>query len=91
MKYSPAQLIQIAIINKAIDFERIADMERITESPSMQPRQIDIMYDQYDSDGSLDDCHNEVRCSGIPTGIPAQSSRHYDSQVVAIQVLGRGS
>lgn len=33
----------------------------------------------------LEDAINEVRCSGIETGLPGQYSRHYESEEVAVQ------
>lgn len=48
---------------------------------------IDELYDEaYENDdGGLQDARNEVRCSGEETGLPCQSSRHYESDAVAAQ------
>lgn len=79
--FSPSQLIKLAIIMQAIKWEQLDDLHLTVD-------EIDEAFDKFKEDGSLDDCDNEVRCSGIETGLPCESSRHYDSESVAIEVLG---
>jgi hypothetical protein len=42
--------------------------------------------DWADEDG-IRDCVDEFRCSGIPTDLPAPTSRHYESKSVARELM----
>lgn len=44
--------------------------------------QIEELWDEAEC---LTDAKNEIRCSGISTGLPCESSRHYESEAVAVQ------
>lgn len=39
----------------------------------------------WDDSEYLEDAINELRCSGIETGLPGQHSRHYESEEVGVQ------
>ena len=83
MKYTPEQLIKLSIIRIAIEWDQLKT--DWVESPDT----IDDAYDQFKDDCSLDDCDNETRSSGTPTGLTcSEFSRHYDSEVVAIEIDG---
>lgn len=41
--------------------------------------------DLWDEADCLQDAKSEIRCSGISTGLPCDSSRHYESEAVAVQ------
>lgn len=44
--------------------------------------QIEELWDEAEC---LTDAKDEIRCSGISTGLPCESSRHYESEAVAVQ------
>jgi len=48
---------------------------------------VDELYEENDEDYELQDARNELRCSGIETGLPAPHSRHYESDAVAAQYV----
>ncbi len=50
---------------------------------------IDALYNEaYENDdGYLQDSRNEVRGTGTETGLPCPSSRHYESDSVAVQYI----
>ena len=80
--FSASQLIKLAIIMQAIKWKQLDDLHISVD-------EIDESFAKFKEDGSLDDCDNEVRCSGVETGIDCnQSSRHYETESVAIEVLG---
>lgn len=78
------QLIKVAIIGMAVCFEQVG--EDIYQSLTVD--NIDELYGDLKEEDYLDDCDSEVRCDGIPTGLNSPSSRHYESEAVAIQVEG---
>lgn len=50
--------------------------------PEVTAANIDDLYDEADD---LQDAKYEIRSSGIETGLPTQSSRHYECEEVAAQ------
>ena len=52
--------------------------------PEVTADNIDDLYDEAESD-QVQDAKYEVRSSGIETGLPTQSSRHYECEEVAAQ------
>lgn len=77
--YTPEQKIKLMILQKKASWEPLKSQAEIT------PENIDEIFDQENEDWDLQDAINEVRCSGMETKIPAPSSRHYESQSVAVQ------
>ena len=49
------------------------------------PENIDAVYEEAceNDEDSLQDPKNEIRCSGLPTGLPVPYSRHYEATAVA--------
>lgn len=73
----PEYKIKYAILELAVlwnDDEIIAD--NLTEED------IEELWDEADC---LSEAINEIRCSGIKTGLPGKYSRHYEAEEVAIQ------
>lgn len=50
--------------------------------PDLTGEQIDDLWDEA---VCLTDAMYEIRCSGTPTGLNAPSSRHYETEAVAVQ------
>jgi hypothetical protein len=48
---------------------------------------VDELYDESNEDYELQDAISEARYSGEETGVPAPSSRHYESKSVATQYI----
>jgi hypothetical protein len=48
---------------------------------------VDELYEKNDENYELQDSRNEIRCSGIETGLPAPYSRHYESDAVAAKYI----
>lgn len=46
---------------------------------------VDDLFDAANEDWGLQDSINEIRCTGIETGLPAPLSRHYEADSVAAQ------
>ena len=81
-RMSAPQLIKLAIIDLAIDWEQLDATDDISADT------IDELYDEYKDRSLLDDCDNETRVAGVETNLPCKMSRHYDSESVAINVRG---
>lgn len=77
---TPEQKIKHAIILKAQEWDEVYPKEPITAD------NIDEMFDELNEDWALQDAASEVRCTGTPTGLPATSSRHYESTAVAAKM-----
>jgi len=83
IEYTPEQLIKLAIIRMAIEWEQV--VTDWVESPDT----IDDTYDSFMDDDCLYDVDNEIRESGQSTDLThSDCSRHYESEIVAIQVDG---
>jgi hypothetical protein len=79
LKMTPEQKIKWLILLK--------DAEWTEEPlPEVTAENIDELYDERDEDYRLQDAKSEVRGSGTETGLPAPSSRHYESDAVAAQL-----
>jgi hypothetical protein len=52
--------------------------------PDVTAENIDDLYDEADSD-QVQDAKSVIRSSGVETGLPTQSSRHYECEEVAAQ------
>ena len=76
----PEQKIKHAIILKAQSWDLAYPKEPITSE------NIDEMFDELGEEGMLQDATNEVRATGVATGLPAPVSRHYESESVAAQM-----
>ena len=48
---------------------------------------VDELYESHDENWELQDARSEVRGSGIPTGLEADYSRHYESKAVAAKYI----
>ena len=57
--------------------------------PEVSVETIDQVFENIEAlaDGDLQDAMNEVRCSGEPTALRCEFSRHYESMAVAAQTL----
>lgn len=76
MKFTAPQLLQYAILEQAAIYAG-KQLE-----PNLTPDQVDELWDDMGDDmGAID----EIRTSGVETGLDAQYSRHYESEAVAIQ------
>jgi hypothetical protein len=53
--------------------------------PEFDVTAIDTAWDAAADEDDLQDARNEVRSSGIETGLPSQTSRHYEAEEVAQQ------
>lgn len=80
---TPQQKIKCLILTKAAVWAE-------AELPVLTADNIDAEYDAADQDeercDDLQDARNEVRHSGIPTDLPAPSSRHYEGDAVAAKL-----
>lgn len=79
---TPEQKIKHLILNKRAVF---AD----EPEPEVAAENVDALYKEADEndDGNLQDARSEIRCSGTATGLPCESSRHYESTAVARQAV----
>jgi hypothetical protein len=79
LKMTPEQKIKWLVLLK--------DAEWTDEPlPEVTAENIDELYDERDEDYRLQDAKSEVRCSGTETGLPCESSRHYEADAVAAQL-----
>lgn len=76
------QLLKAAIIMKVIEWQQAKEVLFL----DVTHENIDQAYDDVHELGLLDDAVYEIRQSGIDTGLPCPSSRHYECDAVAIQV-----
>lgn len=51
------------------------------------PSRLDARLKELDAEYEVVDTENELRCSGVPTGLPCDYSRHYESKSVAAEML----
>ena len=73
---TPEQLIKYTIL------ELVAVWSDLQISPTLSAEEVEELWDDLDDDmGAI----SEVRCSGVPTGLSADYSRHYESEAVAVQ------
>ena len=79
---SPSQLIKLAIIKAAESWEQLELDGHVNKD------NIDDIYRHNHDECNLDDCDQEVRCGGVLTGLPSESSRHYECDSVAIRIEG---
>jgi hypothetical protein len=56
-------------------------------APDVNAENIDEVFDAANEDWALQDSINEIRCSGIETGLKCDWSRHYESEAVAMQAV----
>lgn len=79
---TPAQKIKHMILAKRAEWAK-------EPVPTVTADNIDELYDDADEndDGCLQDARNEIRCTGIETGLDCPSSRHYESDAVAAQAI----
>ncbi len=77
---SPEQKLKRAIL------ERTAEWDGKPIEPPVTDENIDELYDNLVEAQEHWDAMSEVRCSGIETGLPCQSSRHYESEAVAAKM-----
>lgn len=78
---TPQHKIKHAIINLANSWDGRAPLpENVTAED------IDRIYDELDENYGLQDARNEIRSTGIETGLPCEWSRHYESEAVAAQM-----
>lgn len=77
---TPEQKIKHLILNRRAE---LAD----ESAPVVTAENVDDLYEEAETndDGNLQDARNEVRCSGIETGLGCDWSRHYESNAVAAQ------
>ena len=78
---TPQHKIKHAIINRANSWD-----ERAPLPDSVTAEDIDRIYDELDENYGLQDALNEIRSTGIETGLPCGWSRHYESKAVAAQM-----
>jgi hypothetical protein len=76
---TPEQKLKWAILD-------ILWRERGEDCPVVTAENVDAMYEARDDANELQDIREEVRCSGIETGIACDWSRHYESKAVAGRV-----
>lgn len=77
---TPEQKLKYAIL---VQYSEMNDAER----PSYSAESIDDLYDStMDVYADLYDAVEEVRCGGEETDIPAEFSRHYESESRAMQM-----
>ena len=78
---TPQQKIKAVILKRAAEWAEV-------ELPALTAENIDEEYDAA-TDGDLEDymqdAHNDVRSGEVETGLPCESSRHYESKSVAAQ------
>lgn len=78
---TPQQKIKAVILKRAAEWAE-------AELPALTAENIDEEYDAADEgelEDYLQDARNEVRCGEVETGLPSQSSRHYEAKEVAAQ------
>lgn len=79
---TPEQKIKSAILIVAIRHGSVD----VPKTP-LTAENVDKIYDDVEGDDyNLQDAREEVRCSGIETGLQCQCSRHYESEAVAAQM-----
>lgn len=78
---TPEQKLKWAILAQTAEWEKSPAME--LEYPC---ENVDELYAQLVEQDAHWDGKNEVRCSGIDTGLPCEYSRHYESKAVAMQM-----
>lgn len=76
---TPEQKIKWQILSVAARFNK-------TEAPVYPCENIDELWAELSKTESVFDATSEVRCLGIETNLPCRSSRHYESDSVAIQM-----
>lgn len=76
---TPEQKIKWAILIQAAMWSK-------RDVPEVNTENVDALYDNLvEKDGHWD-ARNEIRSSGIETGLPCNYSRHYESDAVAAQM-----
>ena len=73
---SPEYKLKYAILSLDFAWDEKEIPNNLTEE------EIEELWDEAEC---LTDAKNEIRCSGISTGLPCESSRHYESEAVAVQ------
>lgn len=76
---TPKQKIKWAILARDAKW---AEKDR----PEYPCADVDELYDQLVEDDDHWDAVNEIRCTGVATGLPCPISRHYESEAVAMQM-----
>ncbi len=76
---TPSQKIKWAILAKDAQWTKVPP-------PPYPCEDIDALYEALVEVGGHWDAQNEVRCAGVETGLPCASSRHYESDAVAMQI-----
>jgi hypothetical protein len=77
---TPQQMLQHAILMKAVEFESIQLNCDITAD------NVDELYEANDQNWELQDARNEIRYGQVRTGLECDDSRHYESEAVAAQM-----
>lgn len=75
---TPEQKIKHAILN-------IVAKRADAPAPDVTAENVDELYEAAD-ESYVQEARNEVRSSGIETGIPCKGSRHYESESVAAKM-----
>ena len=76
---TPEQEINLLILNKQAQWDKVNfDAELIN---------IDEEYARQEEGGGLQDAEEEIRCSGIASGLDCDFSRNYETDAVAKQTL----
>lgn len=91
---TPQQAIKLEIFRRLQPKNDVDDqIPGYTWPQNVDAETIDAAWEALDatSDGScwLHEAMSDVRCSGTPTGLPTQSSRHYECKEVAAYLGGR--
>lgn len=74
---TPEQKIKHLIIAKAFEWKE-------EPAPPITAGNIDALYEAEDGDDyELQDARNEIRKGEVETGLPCESSRHYEAKAVA--------
>lgn len=78
---APQKLMR-AILEKAKEYNEEISI------PELTSENIESVYDDLDENdcGAIQDAREEIRCSGIETGLPAEFSRHYECDKVAARM-----
>lgn len=63
------------------------DPETLDFAKRLTAEAVDDQFTALYENGELWDAENEIRCGGLDTGLPCESSRHYESKAVACQYL----
>lgn len=79
-KLTPLQKIRWLALIKASEWDYYK--EPIINSSD----DIDRLFDLLEKNGGVSEALDEVRCSGIETGLECYSSRHYESKAVAAKL-----